>query len=348
MPSIRDCLYLLLCACLAWPSTAAPRKHKNAQSTVAPAYAQRQDVRDFAAEVAARRQWPPEWVEQQLAQARKQPSAQRLMMPPPAGTAKNWAAYRERFVETQRIQAGLRFWQDNEQWLRRAEERWGVPPEIVVGIVGVETFYGRVTGNFRVLDVLATLAFDFPTGRSDRSPFFRAELEEFLALSRKEGLDPTSVRGSFAGAMGLPQFMPSSINKHAVDFDGDGHIDLLNSPADVIGSVANYLAAFGWQRGMATTFEVQVPVDSVARATLLVPDILPTFSTMQMLDLGAELEPLARAHDGPLALVELQNGGAAPSYVAGTHNFYVVTRYNQSSYYAMAVIELGQAVNKQR
>jgi len=348
MPSTRDCLYLLLCACLAWPAAAAPRKHKTSQSAAAPAYGQRQDVRDFAAEVAARRQWPAEWVEQQLAQARKQPSAQRLMMPPPAGTAKNWAAYRDRFVEPQRIQAGLRFWQDNAQWLQAAEERWGVPPEIVVGIVGVETFYGRYTGNFRVLDVLATLAFDFPTGRSDRSAFFRAELEEFLALSRREGFDPASVKGSFAGAMGLPQFMPSSINKHAVDFDGDGHIDLLNSPADVIGSVANYLAAYGWQRGMATTFEVRVPVDSVDRATLLVPDILPTFSTTQMLELGAELEPLARAHDGPLALVELQNGGAAPSYVAGTRNFYVVTRYNQSSYYAMAVIDLGQAIRQKR
>jgi len=348
MPSTRDCLYLLLCACLAWPAAAAPRKHKTSQSAAAPAYGQRQDVRDFAAEVAARRQWPAEWVEQQLAQARKQPSAQRLMMPPPAGTAKNWAAYRDRFVEPQRTQAGLRFWQDNAQWLQAAEERWGVPPEIVVGIVGVETFYGRYTGNFRVLDVLATLAFDFPTGRSDRSAFFRAELEEFLALSRREGFDPASVKGSFAGAMGLPQFMPSSINKHAVDFDGDGHIDLLNSPADVIGSVANYLAAYGWQRGMATTFEVRVPVDSVDRATLLVPDILPTFSTTQMLELGAELEPLARAHDGPLALVELQNGGAAPSYVAGTRNFYVVTRYNQSSYYAMAVIDLGQAIRQKR
>ncbi len=353
MLSIARQTALLLCACLtcaglSLPAAATPRKPKPTESSPAPGYAQRQDVRDFATELAERRQWPIEWVQAQLAQARKQPTAQRLMMPPPAGTAKNWAAYRERFIEPQRIQAGLRFWQDNADWLQRAESQYGVPAEIVVGIVGVETFYGRVTGNFRVLDVLATLAFDFPTGRSDRSPFFRAELEEFLALSRREGFDPASVKGSFAGAMGLPQFMPSSINKHAVDFDGNGHVDLLNSPADVIGSVANYLAAYGWQRGMATTHAVAVPADTKARATLLLPDILPTFSAAQMAELGAELDADGRTHAGPLALVELQNGGAAPSFVAGTQNFYAVTRYNQSSYYAMAVIDLGNAVKQLR
>jgi membrane-bound lytic murein transglycosylase B len=349
MPATRRrSLGLLLCACVAWPAAAAPRKHAAAEGPAVAGYAQRQDVRDFAAAVAARRQWPPEWVAQQLAQARKQPRVLRLMMPPPAGTAKNWAAYRERFVEPRRIAAGLRFWQDNAEWLQRAEARFGVPAEIVVGIVGVETFYGRFTGNFRVLDALATLAFDFPTGRSDRSPFFRAELEEFLVSSRREGIDPAAIKGSYAGAIGLPQFMPSSLNKHAVDFDGDGHIDLLGSAPDVIGSVANYLAAFGWQSGKAVFFDVDVPVDTRARATLLLPDILPTFSAAQMLELGAELEPPARAHDGPLALVELQNGAAAPSYVAGTQNFYAITRYNQSSYYAMAVIDLGQAVKQLR
>jgi membrane-bound lytic murein transglycosylase B len=287
-------------------------------------------------------------VQDQLAQARRQPSAQRLMMPPPAGTAKNWAAYRERFVEPQRIMAGARFWQDNADALQRAEERFGVPAEIVVGIVGVETFYGRITGNYRVLDVLATLAFDFPVGRSDRSGFFRGELEEFLVMCRREGLDPAVPKGSFAGAMGLPQFMPGSVNRWAVDFDDDGRIDLNSSPADVVGSVANYLAAHGWQRGMATTFEVAVPVDTASRATLLQPDILPSFSAEQMAALGAELDDAGRAHAGPLALVELQNGSAAPSFVAGTQNFYAVTRYNWSSYDAMAVITLGEAVKRQR
>jgi membrane-bound lytic murein transglycosylase B len=348
MASILRPLLLALVAALALPDAAlaqTAKARKAAEDSPSP-YAMRQDVRDFAALVAERQQLPLEWVQAQLAQARRQSAAQRLMMPPPAGTAKNWAAYRDRFVEPQRIAAGTRFWQDNADWLQRAEERYGVPAHIIVGIVGVETFYGRVTGNFRVLDVLATLSFDFPTGRSDRSPFFRDELEAFLLMCRREGLDPATPKGSFAGAMGLPQFMPSSINRYAVDFDGDGHIDLTHSTADVIGSVAHYLAAFGWQRGMPTLYDVAVPVDTSARATLLAPDILPTFSAEQMRSLGAELELRGRIHDGALALVELQNGADAPSYVAGTQNFYVVTRYNQSSYYAMAVISLGEAVRQ--
>lgn len=342
----------LWCISLALPGPALASKAKAHQTSVdekaAASYATRQDVRDFAADVAERRQLAQGWVLQQLTKARRQPAAQRLMMPPPAGTAKDWAAYRDRFVEPQRIQAGVRFWQENTSLLQQAEERYGVPAELIVGIIGVETFYGRITGNFRVLDVLATLAFDFPTGRSDRSPFFRGELEEFLVMCQREGLDPAAPKGSFAGAMGLPQFMPGSINRWAVDFDDDGRIDLNGSAADVIGSVANYMARHGWQRGMATTYAVAVPVDSSARATLLQPDILPSFSAEQMAALGAELDSDGRAHIGPMALVELQNGAAAPSYVAGTQNFYAVTRYNWSSYYAMAVITLGEAVKRQR
>jgi membrane-bound lytic murein transglycosylase B len=343
----RRRLLLALPALLALPED-TPAQAPQSREAAAASYAKRQDVREFAADVAQRRQLPADWVQAQLAQARRQPSAQRLMMPPPAGTAKNWAAYRDRFVEPQRIGAGARFWAEHADWLQRAEERFGVPAEIVVGIIGVETFYGRVTGNFRVLDVLATLAFDFPKGRSDRSAYFRSELEEFLVLSRREGLDPTEVKGSFAGAMGLPQFMPGSLNRFAVDFDADGHIDLSGSAADVVGSVANFLAEHGWQRGMAPTFAVAAPVDTSARATLLQPDILPTFSAGQMQALGAELDDAGRAHDGPMALVELQNGNAAPSFVAGTQNFYALTRYNRSSYYAMAVITLGEATRRQR
>jgi membrane-bound lytic murein transglycosylase B len=305
-------------------------------------------VRDFAADVAQRRGLDADWVRSQLVQARVQPTAQRLMMPAPAGTAKNWAAYRDRFIEPQRIQAGMAFWQDNDALLQRAEQHYGVPASIVVGIVGVETFYGRVTGNFRVLDVLATLAFDFPSGRSDRSAFFRAELEEFLVMCRRESLEPTQVKGSYAGAMGLPQFMPGSLNRWAVDFDGDGRIDLHNSAADVIGSVAHYLAAHGWQRDMPIVYAVDAPPDIQQRALLLVPDILPTFSAAQMGAHGAVLDAAGRAHIGPLALVELENGFAERSYVAGTQNFYALTRYNWSSYYAMAVIGLGEAVQRQR
>ena len=341
-------LVLPLCAALVLPAAAKPSHDKGQPAARKPAtdtsYRASGEARRFAAEVAARRGLPREWLTSQLAQARRLPAVQGLIMPPPAGTAKNWAAYRERFIEPRRIDAGLAFWRDNEEALDRAEARWGVPAEIVVGIIGVETFYGRFTGRFRTLDALATLSFDFPAGRSDRSAFFRAELEEFFVMCAREGVDPQDVRGSYAGALGLPQFMPGSLNRWAVDHDGDGRIDLQASAADAVGSVAHYLHAHGWQRGLATHHAVAEPVDAADRAWLLGPDIVPSFSAAQFAERGAVLAPSARDHDGLLALVELQNGGLAPSYVAGTRNFYALTRYNQSSYYALAVIELGRAV----
>jgi membrane-bound lytic murein transglycosylase B len=341
-------LCLALAAVVASPAQGATRQHRTAAARAEPAYGSSAAVLAFAGEVAERRQLPREWIVLQLAQARRLEAVRKLVMPPAAGAAKNWAAYRARFVEPQRIQAGLAFWRDNEPWLLRAEARWGVPPDIVVAIVGVETFYGRITGRFRTLDALATLAFDFPPGRKDRSAYFRSELEEFFVLCAREGSNPQAVKGSFAGALGLAQFMPGSLNRYAVDLDDDGHIDLLNSPADVVGSVAHFLASFGWQRGLATHFAVSVPVNEADRAALLAPDILPSFSAAQFAERGAVLDAAGRAHGGPLALVELQNGEHAPSYLAGTQNFYAVTRYNWSSYYAMAVIELAQALTQQR
>jgi membrane-bound lytic murein transglycosylase B len=309
-------------------------------------YVQRDDVRAFAESLALSRGLSVDQISQQLATAKYIPAVAKLMMPPAAGTAKDWGAYRSRFIEPKRIAAGAEFWRANDAWLRQAEARWGVPASIIVGVVGVETFYGRITGSFRVIDALATLSFDFPTGRRDRTPFFRAQLEEFLHWCHREGTDPQSVLGSYAGAIGLPQFMPGSITRWALDFDGDGRVDLMKSHADVVGSVAHYMAAHGWQRDMPTHYPVAAPVNASDRATLLVPDILPTFTTAHLQALGAKLDgDAARNHRGPLALVELQNGpSGAPSYVAGTENFYVVTRYNWSSYYALAVIELGQAV----
>jgi len=331
----------------------ARRKHKAApvvRDDDAPdsvVYGRREDVLAFAAQVAEDRGLDRAWVERQLAGARYQPSVAKAIMPGAPGMAKNWAAYRARFIEPRRLAAGVQWWQAHAQALDEAQARYGVPPEIVAGIVGVETFYGRMTGNYRVLDALATLAFDFPSGRSDRSAFYRSELRAFLVWCALEGRDADGVRGSFAGAIGWPQFMPSSLLRYAVDFDHDGHVDLAGGGDDVIGSVAGYLAAFGWQRGLPITFAALPPLDDAARAQLLAPDIVPSFSAAQMVALGVELPDAARAYPGPLALVELRNGDAPPSYLAGTSNFYVVTRYNWSAYYAMAVVDLAAALRRE-
>jgi membrane-bound lytic murein transglycosylase B len=361
LPSLRSVSLALLattllisaCHALARPKKALPDAVLADDAPDLVTYGQRDDVMRFGAELAERRGLDAAWVQDALQRARFVPLVTKFIMPPPAGTAKNWATYRGRFIDPVRVRAGAAFWRTNEKWLRLAEELYGVPPEIVVGIVGVETIYGQQMGNFRVVDALATLAFDFPTGRKDRSAFFRDELESFFVMCASEGLDPVAPKGSFAGAMGMPQFMPSSFNKYAVDLDGDGHVDLRGNPADVIGSVAHYLAESGWRRGLPTRFEVAVPVATTDRAILLAPDILPSFTLADFAERGAQLNAAAFAADvrlsdaggvGKLALVELQNGEAAPSYVAGTTNFYAVTRYNWSSYYALAVIELGEAV----
>ena len=306
----------------------------------------------FADELAASQGWDAAGLRDQLSQALDLPKVRQLILPAAVGTAKNWAAYRDRFIEPKRVDAGVAFWAEHEAALAKAESQYGVPAEIVVGIVGVETFYGRITGGFKVLDALATLAFDFPTEHpraAERQAFFRGELAEFLKLCRENGLDAADVRGSYAGALGWPQFMPGSWRKHAVDFDGDGRIDLIASPTDAIGSVAHYLAEYGWQPGEATHYSVKLPTDRHERARLLAPDIKPHVTAAELLAAGAQPSEAARDHVGPMAVIELQNGPRKPNTVLlGTQNFWVVTRYNWSAYYALAVIELGQAVKARR
>jgi membrane-bound lytic murein transglycosylase B len=301
----------------------------------------------FADDIAARRDLDPTWVRDTIGQARMLPTVVRLMQPAAKPFVKNWRVYRSRFIDPVRIAAGVKFWQANKTVLARAESQYGVPADIIVGIIGVETIYGRDTGSFRVMDALTTLAFDFPASHpraQERSEFFKGEIEQFLTLQNRRGADPFEPRGSFAGAMGMPQFMPSSWAKYAVDFDGDGVIDLWNSPADVIGSVANYFKAFNWQTGMPTHYPVSFDKSRLDMDALMAPDILPTFGVASFTAKGAVLDGEALQHKGPLALIELLNGPDAPSYVAGTDNFYVITRYNWSSYYAMSVIELGREV----
>jgi membrane-bound lytic murein transglycosylase B len=310
-------------------------------------YASRPGVMQQADAIAARRALDVDWVRQAIGQARLVPAIAKAILPPPAGVPKNWQAYRSRFVEPVRIKAGTKFWLANRETLQRAEDQTGVPASIIVGILGVETIYGQHTGSYRVIDALCTLAFDFPAAHPKaeaRTAFFLSELEEYLALTARTHTDPLALRGSYAGAMGWPQFMPSSWVKYAIDFDGDGRVDLFNSQADVIGSVANYFKAFNWQRGMPTHFGVRIDPALFDKDALLAPDIVPTFNVDQLTAKGVQVDEAATTFSGPLALIELQNGDAEPLYVAGTENFYTITRYNWSSYYAMAVIALGQAV----
>jgi len=312
-------------------------------------YRGREDALRFADEIAQRQGLDPAWTRATIGQARLLPVVQRLMQPPAPGTRKNWALYRSRFIDPIRIGAGVRFWQQHRAALERAEKEYGVPAETIVGIIGVETLYGQQMGTFRVIDALATLSFDHPASHpraAERSAYFRGELEQLLTLAHRAGSDPLQPLGSYAGAMGLPQFMPTSWVRWAVDFDGDGRIDLRRSAVDAIGSVASYFKGYGWQPGMPTHYPVRLDSTRADLDALLAPDILPTFSVASFTAKGAALEAEALQHTGPLALVELQNGDAPSSYVAGTENFYVITRYNQSSYYAMAVIELGREVKQ--
>jgi len=291
------------------------------------------------------------WVRATLAQAQMLPEVVRAVTPAQGPSVRNWQAYRDRVVDPVRTEAGVQFWLRNAKTLERAERETGVPASVIVGILGVETIYGKRMGKYRVLDALATLAFDFPASHPKapaRAAYFLQELESFLVWCQATGRDPLTVRGSYAGAMGMAQFMPSSWQKYAVDFDADGRIDLFDNSKDAIGSVAHYLAAFGWKAGMPTHYPVQLDAARLDLPALLEKDILPSMSPAQMVERGVILPPAAMQHLGQLALIELVNGNdAAPSYVAGTDNFYVVTRYNWSSFYAMSVIELGLAVRAQ-
>ncbi|TAN10803.1 MAG: lytic murein transglycosylase B [Burkholderiaceae bacterium] len=321
--------------------------------TADPRFGPPDTIPQFAQDVAARDKLDAAWIESVLAQAVFLPDIRPLMVPPSARGFGNWRAYRARFVDPIRINAGVRFWQRNRDTLARAQAEFGVPPEIIVGILGVETVYGRNMGSFRVLDTLSTLAFDFPREHpraAARQAYFRNELAQFLLLCVRNGLDPADAVGSYAGAMGIPQFMPSSWLRYAIDFEGDGHVDLWDNETDAIGSVANYFKEHGWQPGEPTHFSVTLAPGADLDA-LLAPDITPTFSAAQFQAMGADLSAAGRGYGGPLALIRLTNGnparpGHAPSYVAGTQNFYVVTRYNHSAFYAMSVIDLGEQIAK--
>ena len=301
-------------------------------------YAEREDARAFATEIASRHALDAGEVERALAGARHDPEVIRLITPPARKGTRSWRSYRARFLDRTRIDGGLRFWRDHTDTLARAERETGVPAEVIVAIIGVETIYGRNTGNFETLSTLATLAFDYPP----RAELFRRELESLFLLAREQGRDPASYYGSFAGALGYPQFLPSSMRAYALDFDGNGSIDFDSDPLDAIGSVANYLRVHGWQPGAPVADRAWLsPVTDAAG--LVAAGIEPKLEPALLADQGVTTAD-GRPAAATATLVDLETPGAATEYWLGYRNFYVITRYNRSSFYAMSVFELAEAL----
>lgn len=302
----------------------------------------RAEVGAFVDDLVQRHGFDAVALERSLAAAAHDPTVIRLITPPARRSARSWQDYRSRFLDRTRIDAGLAFWDEHAIDLERAVRQYGVPAEILVAILGVETIYGRNTGNFETLSTLATLAFDYPP----RAELFRRELESLFLLAREHGRDPASYSGSFAGALGYPQFLPSSMRAYAVDFDGDGRIDFDADALDAIGSVANYLHAHGWLAGAPIAEPARLDADTDA-AALVAAGIEPALDPAALSAAGV------RTASGKVAaaratLVDLETPGAGTEYWLGYHNFYVITRYNRSSFYAMSVFELAEALRLRR
>ena len=295
------------------------------------------DAQAFVQEMADRHGFARAALERSLRETRFLSSIIRAMDAP--STALPWHEFRPRHVNDARFEGGLRFWEEHAALLERAAVEYRVPPEIIVATIGIETLFGRNTGRVSVLDALVTLAFGYPR----RAAFFRGELEQFLLLARENGWPPNSVRGSFAGAIGVPQFLPSSYRKYAVDFDGDGRRDL-RGVADAIGSVANYYREFGWRMGDP----VVVPADATGSEldSLLAAGIAPHLPVAEFRRRGVvPLDPVADEAQAALIVVEADTG---PRHFLALNNFYVITRYNRSINYAMAVQELAAMLRQLR
>ena len=308
-------------------------------------FAQWREVGEFIDQMVAKHGFDRTELEATLGKVQLVDRAIQLMKPAPPGRPKNWQAYRARFIDTVRISAGAAFWDEHLQALARAEAEYGVPAEIIVGIIGVETVYGRNTGNFRVMDAVTTLGFAYPDtpNRSARMTYFRGELENTLLFARESAIDPFTLLGSYAGAIGWPQFMPGSIRRFAVDFDHDGKIDLRNSPSDAIGSVANFLVQHGWKRDDPTVFPVTVASDSNKWEALIGQGLEAKFNVDEMKDAG--VAPATEVPSDMLyGLIDLQNGLEPTEYWLATNNFFAITKYNRSYFYAMSVIDLGREV----
>jgi membrane-bound lytic murein transglycosylase B len=311
-------------------------------------YAHRPEVKAFIDELAREQGFDRAELVRVFAAARYQPkivaAMQRPLLEPP-----KWYAYSPQFLSPARIEGGVAWWNSHAQVLARAEETYGVPAEVVTAIIGVETFYGRNTGSHRAIDALSTLAFDYPR----RATFFRGELKQFLLLARDLGVSPLIPKGSFAGALGVPQFMPGSYRNFAVDFDGDGRVDLWTDPADIVGSVASYLARHDWHRGQPVLLRASLPADDLGVVLRRLDGGLSERRALEdwtrdgVTALGVP-DGLAPDPVGVLLLEEKTASGEEASYWIACHNFYVITRYNRSRLYAAAVWELAQAIRLAR
>lgn len=293
------------------------------------------EVIAFARDLEQREGFSADDLLAQFARIRPNAKVLQLIKPPASPLQRSWERYRPRFISDRRIDGGVRFWQENRTTLARASATFGVPVEVIVAIIGVETEYGGNTGTFGVFEALSTLAFHYPR----RADFFRTELEQFLLLARENGMNPLAVRGSFAGAIGIPQFMPGSQRRYAVDFDGDQRVDLSGSFEDAIGSVARFLEQHGWQPGQPVA--VRARVNAEPDPALVEAGIRPTLRAGDLARQGivADVDP-----DGIVTLVDLVSPGRPTEYWLGFENFYVITRYNRSSFYAMSVFQLAEAI----
>lgn len=302
-------------------------------------FANNPNAQQFIDKMVSKHGFNRQQLQEILSQAKRLDSVLRLMdnqapttsVKPPSGPNGAWLRYRKKFITPDNVQNGVVFWNQYEDALNRAWQVYGVPPEIIVGIIGVETRWGRVMGKTRILDALATLSFNYPR----RAEYFSGELETFLLMARDEQDDPLNLKGSFAGAMGYGQFMPSSYKQYAVDFSGDGHINLWD-PVDAIGSVANYFKAHGWVKGD------QVAVMANGQAPGLPNGFKTKYSISQLAAAGlTPQQPLGNHQQASLLRLDV---GTGYQYWYGLPNFYTITRYNHSTHYAMAVWQLGQAV----
>ena len=297
------------------------------------------EVKAFAAEVEERHGIDSGWIMRVLGDARRRQSILDAFSRP--AEAKPWHAYREIFLTRRRIRGGAAFIRAHAEDLRRAEARYGVPPEIITAIIGVETSYGRFTGNFKVVDALVTLAFFAPRRRA----FFRGELAQYLVMLDEENLSSTEVEGSYAGAIGFAQFIPSSYRAYAIDFDGDGVRDLSGSMIDAIGSVANYLREHGWRVGEPVSAPLAASEPRVADSLVQGMRLAHTWGDLARAGLRPAGDAPPPDADTPVALVRLE-GLEGPEYWVGFRNFHVITRYNRSVRYAMAVHQLAVAIRR--